>query len=83
MIWLNVSLREKGKEEHVKEYIRPESLIKPRSIRKLSADCSGPTIHIKVQAKKKKKRGQSYTMRTSRSLAGLHMNHHVSISIHV
>lgn len=57
MIWLNVSLREKGKEEHVKEYIRPESLIKPRSIRKLSADCSGPTIHIKVQAKKKKKGG--------------------------
>lgn len=43
----------KGKEEHVKECIRPESLIKPRSIRKLSTDCTGPTIHIKVQAKKK------------------------------
>lgn len=44
----------KGKEEHVKECIRPESLIKPRSIRKLSTDCTGPTIHIKVQAKKKR-----------------------------
>ena len=72
----------KGKEEHVKECIRPESLITPRSIRKLSPGRTGPTIYIKVQAKKKGG-GQSYIMCTSRSLAGLHMNYHVSISIHV
>ena len=42
----------KGKEEHVKECIRPESLITPRFIRKLSTGRTGPTIYIKVQAKK-------------------------------
>ena len=43
----------KGKEEHVKECIRPESLITPRFIRKLSTGRTGPTIYIKVQATKK------------------------------
>ena len=38
----------KGKEEHVKECIRPESLITPRFIRKLSTGRTRPTIYIKV-----------------------------------
>lgn len=41
-------------------------------------------IYIYIYTHKQKKGGgQSYTSCTSRSLAGLHMNCHVSISIHV
>lgn len=69
----------KGKEEHVKECIRLESLITPTSIRKFSTGRTRPTIYIKVQAKKK---GAVLYNVYQRSLAELHMNYHVSISIH-
>lgn len=66
--------REKKRE--VKEHIRPESLITPRSIRKPSTGHTGPKKYIKAQAKK----SQAYIMSTSRSLAGPHMDYHVSMS---